>query len=178
MENLSSIVLGGGCFWCLEAVYQEVAGVKSVVSGYAGGSEETANYKAVCSGTTDHVEVVKVTFDPAIISLEDIFEIFWATHNPTTPNRQGNDVGPQYRSAIFYESEEQKQIAEQSRAISAPKVWNDPIVTDIMPLPTFFEAEAYHQEYYSKVGERNPYCTFVITPKVQKLRQQFADKLA
>ena len=169
--------LGGGCFWCTEAVFQEVQGVVSVTSGYSGGTPETADYELVCSGTTRHAEVVQVEFDPAVISYEDILEIFWATHDPTTLNRQGNDTGPQYRSVIFYHSETQKAAAERSKAEVAPKIWGRPIVTEISPFEEFFPAEDYHQEYYQNVGNRNPYCTFVITPKVQKFRKNFKDKL-
>lgn len=179
MENnhLDSIVLGGGCFWCVEAVYQQVEGIHEIVSGYAGDTKETANYDAVCSGMTKHAEVVKVSYDPSIISLEEVFEIFWATHNPTTPDRQGNDRGPQYRSIIFYKNEEEKKVAEESKANVATKIWDDPIVTEIDSLEEFFPAETYHQNYYSNVGDRNPYCTYVITPKVQKVRKAFSDKL-
>lgn len=169
--------LGGGCFWCTEAVFQEVEGVHSVTSGYSGGSAETADYKTVCSGTTRHAEVVQVEFDPQVISYADILEIFWATHDPTTPNRQGNDVGPQYRSVIFYHDEEQKKTAERSKAEVAPQVWGRPIVTEISPFEALFPAEEYHQNYFKNVGNRNPYCTFVITPKVQKFRKNFKDKL-
>lgn len=169
--------LGGGCFWCTEAVFQEVEGVHSVTSGYSGGSAETADYKTVCSGTTRHAEVVQVEFDPQVISYADILEIFWATHDPTTPNRQGNDVGPQYRSVIFYHDEEQKKTAERSKAEAAPQLWGRPIVTEISPFEALFPAEEYHQNYFKNVGNRNPYCTFVITPKVQKFRKNFKDKL-
>lgn len=175
--RIETATLGGGCFWCVEAVFQEVKGVLSVTSGYAGGSSETADYKSVCSGSTDHAEVVQVRFDPKVISFEEILEIFWTTHDPTTPNRQGNDVGPQYRSVIFYHNDEQKRIAEQSKKEVAASIWEAPIVTEISPLPEFYPAEAYHQDYYAKVGSRNPYCTFVITPKVNKLRKKFAGKL-
>ena len=176
-DQLQLATLGGGCFWCTEAVFQEVAGVRSVTSGYSGGSAETADYETVCSGTTRHAEVVQVAFDPKVISYEDILEIFWATHDPTTPNRQGNDVGPQYRSVIFYHDEEQKAIAERSRAEVAPKLWERPVVTEISPFESFYPAEDYHQEYYRNVGNRNPYCTFIITPKVQKFRKLFQEKL-
>lgn len=176
-SHLERATLGGGCFWCVEAVFQLVKGVVSVQSGYAGDTAETANYEQVCSGTTNHAEVVQIQFDPNIISFAEILEIFWSTHDPTTPNRQGNDVGPQYRSVIFYENEEQKQIALQSAKEVAAQVWDAPIVTKISPLPEFFPAEAYHNNYYQKVGNRNPYCSFVITPKVTKLRKKFAHKL-
>jgi len=175
--NLETITLGGGCFWCLEAVYQRVKGVEKVVSGYAGGTEETANYKAVCSGTTRHAEVVRVHFDPQTVSIEELLDVFWTIHDPTTPNRQGNDVGPQYRSVIFYENEKQQAVAEKSMQEVAPELWDAPIVTELEPLETFYPAEDYHQNYYNNVGGRNPYCSFVITPKVSKFRKKFADKL-
>jgi methionine-S-sulfoxide reductase len=175
--TLENIVLGGGCFWCVEAVLQSVEGVLSVVSGYAGGTEKDANYTAVCSGLTDHVEVAEVTFNPTVISLDQILLMFWSSHDPTTPNRQGNDVGPQYRSAIFYNNEPQKALAEASKKEVATSIWDKPIVTEIRPLEKFFPAEDYHQNYYNNVGNRNSYCTFVITPKVTKFRKQFADKL-
>jgi methionine-S-sulfoxide reductase len=175
--QLETATLGGGCFWCVEAIYQDVKGVHSVVSGYSGGTPETADYKTVCSGTTDHAEAVQVSFDPKVISYEEILEIFWSTHDPTTLNRQGNDVGPQYRSVIFYHSEEQRRIAERSKAEVAPKLWDRPIVTEISPFTGFYTAEDYHQDYYKLVGDRNPYCTFVITPKVTKFRKQFSGKL-
>ncbi|MFM8821518.1 MAG: peptide-methionine (S)-S-oxide reductase MsrA, partial [Phenylobacterium sp.] len=143
------------------------------VSGYSGGTAATADYKTVCSGTTDHAEVVQVHFDPKVISFEKILEIFWNTHNPTTPNRQGNDVGPQYRSVIFYHSPEQARIAETSKADVAPKLWDDKIVTEIVPFTGFWEAEEYHQDYFSKVGDGNPYCSYVIAPKVAKFRKAF-----
>lgn len=180
MENKTNTqlaTLGGGCFWCTEAVFQEVQGVLSVASGYSGGSAETADYETVCSGTTRHAEVVQVGFDPQVISYEDILEIFWATHDPTTLNRQGNDAGPQYRSVIFCHNEAQREAAERSKAEVAPQIWDRPIVTEISPFEAFFPAEAHHQEYYRNVGNRNPYCTFVITPKVQKFRKNFKDRL-
>ena len=176
-NRLELATLGGGCFWCVEAVLQRLNGVSDIVSGYAGGTAETANYEAVCSGTTEHVEVVQVTFDPTVISYAEILEVFWSSHDPTTLNRQGNDVGPQYRSAIFHHSEEQKTTAEESIQTVAPKLWSSPIVTELSPLDIFYPAEAYHHDYYNKVGNRNPYCTFVITPKVKKLQKQFADRL-
>ncbi|MEQ8704991.1 MAG: peptide-methionine (S)-S-oxide reductase MsrA [Phaeodactylibacter sp.] len=168
--------LGGGCFWCLEAVYQEVKGVLRVTSGYAGGTKENANYSAVCSGSTQHAEVVQVQFDPEVISYAEILDIFWTIHDPTTPNQQGNDRGPQYRSAIFYHDEAQKTAAEQSIRETAPQLWDNPVVTQLAPLEAFYPAEVSHQDYYRKVGNRNPYCTFIITPKVKKFREHFADK--
>ena len=176
-SQLEIATLGGGCFWCVEAVFQEVKGVQKVVSGYSGGTKETANYEAVCSKKTNHAEVIQVHFNPSVISFAEILEIFWTTHDPTTPNRQGNDVGPQYRSVVFYDSEEQKTITEKSIAEVATKIWDNPIVTEVSPLEAFYEAEVYHQDYYQKVGNRNPYCTFIITPKVTKFRKQFKEKL-
>ena len=175
--NLEKATLGGGCFWCVEAVYQLVEGVHQVKSGYAGGSAETANYNAVCSGATKHAEVIQVTFDPQVITFTEILDIFWTVHDPTTLNRQGNDVGPQYRSVIFYENDMQRRIAEESIATVATRIWDDPVVTEISPLPAFFPAEDHHDNYYQKVGNRNPYCSFVITPKVSKFRKQFAHRL-
>ncbi|MEM6771208.1 MAG: peptide-methionine (S)-S-oxide reductase MsrA [Bacteroidota bacterium] len=169
-----TIILGGGCFWCTEAVYVELKGVKRVVSGYAGGTEETANYEAVCTKATDHVEVILVDFDPSVISTQQIIEVFFATHDPTTPNRQGNDAGPQYRSAVFYTTEAQKQLAETVMANKVPDLYGAPAVTEVRPHTTFYAAEDYHQDYYNKVGSRNSYCSFVITPKVSKFRKQFS----
>lgn len=176
-EGFETATLGGGCFWCVEAVYQDLKGVHTVLSGYSGGSEETANYKAVSSGRTEHAEVIQIQFDPTIISYEDILEVFWNTHDPTTLNRQGNDVGPQYRSVIFYHSDAQKKIALESKKTRATALWDKPIVTAIAPFEAFYEAEDYHQNYYKTVGDRNPYCTYVITPKVEKMRKVFKDKL-
>ena len=176
-NNLQIATLGGGCFWCTEAVFQLVTGVHNVSSGYSGGRVETANYKMVCSGTTRHAEVIQIAFNPQLITFEEILEIFWTTHDPTTLNRQGNDAGPQYRSVIFYHNEEQRLIAERSIQEVASKLWDDPIVTELSPFEEFFVAEEYHQDYYQNVGNRNPYCTFVITPKVQKLRKSFKNKL-
>jgi len=176
-EGIEIATLGGGCFWCVEAVYQDLRGVLSVVSGYSGGTAETANYKAVSSGRTDHAEVIQVKFDPKVVSFEEILEVFWTVHDPTTLNRQGNDVGPHYRSVIFHHNDEQKRIAQRSKKEVAPQLWDKPIVTEISPMKAFYEAEDYHQNYYNSVGDRNPYCTFVITPKVEKFRKVFKDKL-
>ena len=169
--------LGGGCFWCLEAVFDRLQGVTNVVSGYAGGTVPQPTYKQVCSGTTGHAEVVQVTFDNDVIAFRDILDVFFTTHDPTTLNRQGADVGTQYRSAIFTHSDDQRQIAEQAiREITQAGIWDDPIVTEIAPLGTFYPAEDYHQEYF----ERNPgqgYCRVVIAPKVAKFRQKYADRL-
>ena len=176
-DQLELATLGGGCFWCVEAIYQNVTGVYSVESGYSGGRAETADYKSVCSGATRHAEVVQIKFNPQVISYEEILEIFWKTHNPTTLNQQGNDVGPQYRSVIFYHSEEQRIIAEKSKTEVSAQVWDDPIVTEISPFEAYYPGENYHQNYYSKVGDRNPYCTFVITPKVKKFKKEFKERL-
>lgn len=176
-RQLETATLGGGCFWCVEAVYQDVKGVERVVSGYAGGHVENPTYQQVCTGRTGHAEVAQITFDPDVISYEEILYIFWRVHDPTTLNRQGNDVGPQYRSAIFYHNEEQKAIAECSLAeTEAAKVWPNPIVTEIAPLDTFYEAEDYHQNYYRN-NPYQPYCMYVIDPKVRKFRKSFQERL-
>lgn len=169
--------LAGGCFWCLEAVYDQLKGVQDVISGYAGGSRPNPTYEQVCSGTTGHAEVVQVQFDPELLSFRDLLGIFFAIHDPTTLNRQGGDIGTQYRSAIFYHSPEQKAVAEEViRDLTAEKLWADPIVTEVTPLSVFYPAEAYHQEYY----ERNPnqgYCQAVVGPKVAKFRSKYFEKL-
>ena len=177
--NLSTEIatLGGGCFWCVEAVFQQLRGVQKVVSGYSGGTEETADYRSVCSGQTRHAEVVQIYFDPEVISFERILQVFFSTHDPTTLNRQGNDRGPQYRSVIFYHDDKQKQTAERVIKDFAPTLWSDPVVTELSPLKAFYQAENYHQNYYEHTGDRNPYCTVVITPKVTKFRQQYQDWL-
>lgn len=169
--------LGGGCFWCVEAVFDELKGVERVESGYSGGANANPTYRQVCSGTTGHAEVVRVTFDPRAISFREILEVFLTTHDPTTLNRQGADVGTQYRSVIFYHDEEQKKVAEQViEEFNAAKVWDAPIVTEVAPLETFYKAEDYHQEYFKLNGEQ-PYCRAVIAPKVAKLRQHYQAKL-
>ena len=173
---MKSIILGGGCFWCLEAVYQRMKGVESAVSGYAGGTAETANYEAVCSGLTKHVEVVKVTYDEQLTSLEEILEVFWTIHDPTTPNRQGNDRGPQYRSAIFYISEEEQNICLNSIKDVAEKLYEDPVVTELIPFEVFYQAEDYHQDYFNN-NPGNTYCNFVVGPKLTKFKQTFAQML-
>ena len=177
ISQTETITLGGGCFWCLEAVYDQLEGVLDVVSGYAGGHLPNPDYKTVCNGTTGHAEVVQVTFDPQEISFKEILEVFFSIHDPTTLNRQGADVGTQYRSAIFYHSDEQKTVAEDVMAeIKAANIWDNPIVTEITPLDVFFPAEEYHQEYF----QRNPYqgyCQVVIAPKVAKFRQKYAHRL-
>src|SRR5712692_3464759 len=176
-EILETVTLGGGCFWCVEAVYQELQGVQSVVSGYAGGTVEHATYYQVCSETTGHAEVVQITFDPKIITFADLLYVFWRTHDPTTLDRQGYDVGTQYRSVILYHSEQQRVIAEQSkRATDASGLWPNPIVTEISPCTTFYEAENYHQNYY-RDNPYQPYCRIIIDPKIKKLRKESQAKL-
>jgi len=175
--KLETATLGGGCFWCLEAVYQELAGVKEVVSGYAGGSQADPDYKAVCSGTTGHAEVVQVRFDPAQLSYADILEIFFSVHDPTTKDRQGADVGTQYRSIILTADEEQARIARAAlAALDEAGVWPRPAVTQIAPLATFYPAEQYHQDYYQQNTQQG-YCQVVISPKLEKFRKQFRERL-
>lgn len=177
VSNAAKATLGGGCFWCLEAVYQEVDGVDTVVSGYAGGEVANPSYRQVCSGTTGHAEVVQVTYDPDVISYRILLEIFFTIHNPTTKNQEGADVGPQYRSIILHHDEEQHETAwALIEELEADGVFGDPIVTEIEPLTTFYEAEAKHQDYY-KNNPSLPYCQSVISPKVTKLRRKHADKL-
>lgn len=169
---------GGGCFWCTEAVFERLAGVQGVESGYAGGSQPNPSYEQVCTGTTGHAEVIRITFDPALISFRDLMEIFYATHDPTTLNRQGNDRGTQYRSAIFCHNEEQKQQAEEMKShLNASGEFADPIVTEILPLTNYFPAEEYHQDFF-RLNPSQPYCNAVIPPKLAKLQKRFADKLA
>ena len=176
MNNRESIVLGGGCFWCLDALYRRVKGVVSVTSGYAGGDTEQPTYEQVGSGTTNHAEVVNVKFDPKEISLETILEIFWAMHDPTTRNQQGNDVGTQYRSTIYYNNDKQKNVIEESLEKVAKKLWNQPITTEIKPLDTFWPAEDYHQDYFSKNPESG-YCQIIINPKLNQFKQKFKNKI-
>ncbi len=169
--------LGGGCFWCLEAVFERLEGVRSVTSGYAGGTAEDPSYAAVCSGTTGHAEVVRLEYDPDVIEFRDLLDVFFGTHDPTTPDRQGADTGPQYRSIILYESESQRETAEAAvRELEADGVFGAPIVTALEPLEKFWPAEAAHQEYYRNNPDQ-PYCRAVIDPKVAKLRAKFADRL-
>jgi len=169
--------LAGGCFWCLEAVFDRLEGVESVESGYMGGKTPNPTYEQVCGGDTGHAEVVRIAFDPARISFADLLEVFFAIHDPTTPYRQGNDVGTQYRSAIFFHTPEQERIARSTVERLGREVFSSPIVTEIVPAAGFHAAEEYHQEYYDRVGGRNPYCTFVIDPKVRKLQEKFARRL-
>ncbi len=169
--------LGAGCFWCIEAIYQKLEGVEKVESGYAGGTIKNPAYKEVCAGSTGHAEVCQITYNSEIISYQDLLEIFWRVHDPTTLNRQGNDVGTQYRSAIFYHSEEQKEIALKSKeAASEAKLWDDPIVTEISPISMYYPAEDYHQNYFND-NPQNTYCTYVVGPKVEKFKKKFAEKL-
>lgn len=175
-NNQEVITLGGGCFWCLEAVYLEVQGVEQVVSGYSGGHVPSPSYKAVCTGQTGHAEVVQVTFNPDVISLREILGVFFTIHDPTTLNRQGADVGTQYRSAIFYHNQQQKEMAEAFIAeLDEEGVWDDPIVTEVTAFDTFYPAEDYHQEYY-KYNSQQPYCQVVIAPKLAKFRAKYAHK--
>ena len=169
------VTLGGGCFWCIEAAFDELEGVERVESGYSGGSVANPTYRQVCTGTTGHAEVIQITFDPGVISLKELLEIFFTVHDPTTLNRQGPDIGPQYRSVFFYRNQEQKSTAEQVIK-EIQKVWNAPIVTEIAPFLGFYKAEDYHQEYFKLSGEQ-PYCRLVIAPKMAKFRQHYRDKL-
>jgi peptide-methionine (S)-S-oxide reductase len=169
--------LGGGCFWCLEAVFELLCGVEKVESGYAGGRVPDPTYPLVCTGTTGHAEVVQVTFDPAILSFRELLEVFFAIHDPTTRNRQGADIGTQYRSVVFYHNPEQRQVAERLIAeLNAAKVWDDPIVTELVPFESFYRAEDYHQGYF-RTNPTQGYCRAVIAPKLAKFRQRFAAKL-
>jgi peptide-methionine (S)-S-oxide reductase len=179
MDNHSTetATLGGGCFWCLEAVFEQVEGVETVRSGYSGGARPNPSYEQVCSGATGHAEVVQIQFDPSKTSYREVLQIFFSIHNPTTLNRQGNDVGTQYRSVIFYHSDQQRDSAQKViEELEQSKVFSDPIVTELAPLDTFYPAESYHQEYYRQ-NPGQPYCQFVINPKVAKFRTQYFDKL-
>lgn len=170
--------LAGGCFWCLEAVYLELRGVTSVQSGYAGGKRPNPTYEEVCSGATGHAEVVRVGYDPDVVSYKDLLDVFFTIHDPTTLNRQGGDKGTQYRSAIFFETPEQERIARETIAeFAAAKTWKDPIVTEVTPLEKFWPAESYHDNYFAQ-NPQNPYCAVVIAPKVAKARRHFLEKLA
>lgn len=176
-ENVEFATLGGGCFWCVEAGFELVNGVERVESGYTGGELRNPTYQQICTGTTGHAEVVQVAFDPKVVSYRDILQIFFVLHDPTTLNRQGSDVGTQYRSAIFYHSPEQKKTAEELIAsLDKERIWDRPIVTQIAPLDTFYKAEGYHQGYF-RANPRQPYCQAIIAPKVAKLRAQLSEKL-
>lgn len=176
-DNFETATLAAGCFWCVEAVFDDLEGVTDVVSGYSGGHKENPTYAEVCTGETGHAEVVQITFDPKIISYDDILRVFFTVHDPTTLNRQGNDVGTQYRSAIFYHNPEQKRTAEEIRdEIAAAGIYDDPIVTEITPFDRFWPAEDYHQEYFAN-NPNQPYCAAVVAPKVAKFRRKYAARL-
>lgn len=174
---VETAVLGGGCFWCVEAVMQQLEGVTGVTSGYAGGRVPNPTYRQICNGDTGHIEVVRVTFDPAVIGYREILQVFFATHDPTTWDRQGNDVGPQYRSIILYHDEAQAEAARRTiERLEQEQVWSDPIVTEVVPLRAFYPAEPEHNRYYER-NPNQPYCTFVVAPKVAKVRREFFDRL-
>jgi peptide-methionine (S)-S-oxide reductase len=176
-NNLETATLGAGCFWCVEAIFDDLKGVEDVVSGYSGGHAENPTYRQVCDGDTGHVEVTQIRFDPSIISFKEILQVFFSVHDPTTLNRQGNDVGNQYRSAIFYHNDEQKRVAEEViDEVTKEGVYDDPIVTEVVPSEKFWPAEAYHQEYFAN-NPNQPYCTAVVAPKVAKFRKKFVDRL-
>lgn len=174
---MEQITLGSGCFWCTEAVFSRLKGVESAVSGYSGGHKPDPTYQEVCTGSTGHAEVIQVTFDEKVVSLEEILEVFWKTHDPTTLNRQGNDVGTQYRSAVFYHNDKQLEVATTLKnKLDASGAWPDPIVTEITPFEKFYPAEDYHNNYFEENGMQ-PYCQFVVAPKVEKFKQVFKEKL-
>jgi peptide-methionine (S)-S-oxide reductase len=174
---MDTITFGAGCFWCVEAIFSDLNGVEKVVSGYAGGSVKNPSYKEVCTGSTGHAEVCQILYNPEIITYQELLEVFWQVHDPTTLNRQGGDVGTQYRSAIFYHNEEQRKVAEEFKTtLNQEKVYPDPIVTEITAFTNFYPAEDYHQDYFELNGE-NPYCKSVVRPKVEKFRKVFNDKL-
>lgn len=177
MATQETATLGGGCFWCLEAVFQEMQGILSVAPGYMGGRVENPTYEQVCGGGTGHVEVTQLVFDAAAVSFRDILNVFFAIHDPTSLDRQGNDVGSQYRSAIFYHSAEQKQAAEDAiREMDAERIWSKPIVTEVRPAETFYRAEDYHQEYFRN-HPNQPYCAYIVAPKVKKFREKFTARI-
>lgn len=176
-SKLQEATFGAGCFWCVEAIFEELKGVNSVEAGYAGGKIKNPTYRQVSTGTTGHAEVARITYNPEIISYEDLLEVFWHTHDPTTKNRQGADVGPQYRSVIFYHDEEQKRVAEESlQRTDQTDLWKDPIVTEIEPVSNYSKAEDYHQNYYENNANAG-YCTVVIAPKLKKFRKEFSHLL-
>ncbi len=176
-NGLETATIGAGCFWCVEAVFQQLEGVKTVVSGYTGGKVENPTYRQVSAGTTGHAEVIQLTYDPKVVTFPELLEVFWQTHDPTTLNRQGADVGTQYRSAVFYHTPEQKALAEKyKQELDASGAFNSPIVTEIVPVGKFYKAEDYHQNYYN-LNSSQPYCSYVITPKLEKLKKVFKDKL-
>jgi peptide-methionine (S)-S-oxide reductase len=178
MTIYETATLGGGCFWCVDTIFRELQGVEKVESGYAGGRMANPTYRDVCSGMTGHAEVVQVTFDPSVLSFRDLLRVFFTVHDPTTPDRQGADIGTQYRSIILYHSDEQNETAKQViDELSREKVWDDPIVTQLVPFTTFYSAEKYHQDYYSQ-NPNQPYCQIVIAPKVAKFRKAYLERLA
>ncbi len=176
-KALQTATFGGGCFWCTEAVFQNLEGVHSVVSGYSGGHVKNPTYRQVCEGDTGHAEVIQVTYDPAVAPFDALLEVFWKTHDPTTPNQQGNDIGPQYRSVVFYHDEEQRRLAEQyKQELDASGAFSAPIVTEISPFTEFYPAEEYHQRYFEQNSDQM-YCRFVIAPKVEKFKKVFKDRV-
>lgn len=176
-SNFKVATLGGGCFWCIEAVFLKIKGVEKVVSGYSGGSVPNPTYEEVCNRKTGHAEVCQITYNSNIISFRELLDVFWKIHDPTTPNRQGNDIGPQYRSVIFYHNEKQKKIAEEMKQeLEVSGNWENSIITEISPLNKFYSAEAYHQNYYSN-NQNQGYCVYIIRPKLEKVKKYFYDKL-
>jgi peptide-methionine (S)-S-oxide reductase len=176
-NNLDTVTFGAGCFWCVEAIFQQLKGIYNVESGYSGGHVKNPSYEEVCTDTTGHAEVCQITYKPSEITFTELLEVFWKTHDPTTLNRQGGDAGTQYRSVVFYHNEEQRKLAEEMKVrLNAAQIWKDPLVTEIVPFEKFYKAEAYHQEYYLQ-NTSKPYCSAVITPKLEKFRKVFADKL-
>jgi peptide-methionine (S)-S-oxide reductase len=176
-KNLDTATFGGGCFWCVEAVYQQLNGVVSVASGYSGGPRANPSYEQVCSGATGHAEVIQIVYDATKISFDELLQVFWTVHDPTTLNRQGADVGTQYRSVVFYHNDNQKELTESYiEKLNAEHAFNNPVVTEVSPLTVFYKAEDYHQNYYND-NQNQPYCSFVIQPKVEKFKKVFGDKL-
>jgi peptide-methionine (S)-S-oxide reductase len=176
-QNLETATFGQGCFWCTEAIFQRLEGVKSVQSGYSGGAIKNPSYREICNGNTGHAEVVQITYDPSVISYTDLLQVMWKTHDPTTLNRQGGDVGTQYRSVIFYHDDEQKKLAEEFKEkLNASGAYNKPIVTEISPPKEFYKAEDYHQQYFNMHGDA-PYCQFVIVPKLNKFKEVFRERV-
>lgn len=176
-NGLELATFGAGCFWCVEAIFQRIEGVEKVVSGYSGGYIKNPSYKEICQGTTGHAEVCQLSYDPDVVSFEELLEVFWQTHDPTTLNRQGNDVGTQYRSSVFFHNAEQNELAKTyKKKLNEADIYQNPIVTEIVPFKVMYEAEDYHQNYFNENGSQ-PYCSFVIQPKVDKLEKVFKDKL-
>jgi peptide-methionine (S)-S-oxide reductase len=175
---MEEATFGAGCFWCVEAVFQNVKGVEKVISGYMGGQISNPTYREVCSGRTGHAEVARIVYDPEVVNFNTLLEVFFGTHDPTTLNRQGNDVGSQYRSVIFYHNDKQRGLADSAKkALNDQEVYPNPVVTEISEVTTFYEAEDYHQNYLNRVGDENPYCTMVVKPKVEKFKKAFSSLL-